>query len=104
MTGWQKRGERQGENRHGRVSLGKSAVIEEGEPRELFSAQLTETGDTEFHSVGSPLCTALWGLPIMLMPHCKNLEIFTGSEGGDVATAVWTTARVWSRHLLQLHL
>ncbi|KAK6288392.1 hypothetical protein J4Q44_G00389080 [Coregonus suidteri] len=21
----------------------------------------------------------------MLMPHCKNLEIFTGSEGGDVA-------------------
>ncbi|CAB1313509.1 unnamed protein product, partial [Coregonus sp. 'balchen'] len=23
---------------------------------------------------------------IVLMPHCKNLEIFTGSEGGDVAT------------------
>lgn len=23
---------------------------------------------------------------IMLMPHCKNLEIFTGSEGGDIAT------------------
>ncbi|KAM9497393.1 uncharacterized protein ACWYII_001286 isoform 1-T1 [Salvelinus alpinus] len=24
--------------------------------------------------------------PIMLMLHCKNLEILTGSEGGDVAT------------------
>ncbi|KAK6317461.1 hypothetical protein J4Q44_G00128610 [Coregonus suidteri] len=24
--------------------------------------------------------------PIMLIPHCENLEIFTGSEGGDVAT------------------
>jgi coxsackievirus/adenovirus receptor len=26
------------------------------------------------------------------MPHCKNLEIFTGSEGGDVATnSAWDT-------------
>ncbi|KAM9427447.1 laminin subunit beta-1-like [Salvelinus alpinus] len=30
--------------------------------------------------------------PIMLMLHCKNLEIFIGSEGGDVATnSAWNT-------------
>ncbi|KAK6292463.1 hypothetical protein J4Q44_G00370470 [Coregonus suidteri] len=30
--------------------------------------------------------------PIVLMPDCKNLEIFTGSEGGDVATnSAWDT-------------
>uniref|UniRef100_A0A4W5RII2 Laminin, beta 1a n=1 Tax=Hucho hucho TaxID=62062 RepID=A0A4W5RII2_9TELE len=29
---------------------------------------------------------------IVLMPHCKNLEIFTGSEGGDLATSsAWDT-------------
>ncbi|KAG7456038.1 hypothetical protein MATL_G00247520 [Megalops atlanticus] len=29
---------------------------------------------------------------IVLMPHCKNLEIFTGSEGGDVVTnSAWDT-------------
>ncbi|KAG9345888.1 hypothetical protein JZ751_009044 [Albula glossodonta] len=29
---------------------------------------------------------------IVLMPHCKNLEIFTGSEGGDVETnSAWDT-------------
>ncbi|XP_035645885.1 laminin subunit beta-1-like [Oncorhynchus keta] len=29
---------------------------------------------------------------IVLMPHCKNLEIFTGSEGGDLATSsAWNT-------------
>uniref|UniRef100_A0A674BXD8 Laminin, beta 1a n=1 Tax=Salmo trutta TaxID=8032 RepID=A0A674BXD8_SALTR len=31
-------------------------------------------------------------LLIVLMPHCKNLEIFTGSVGGDVATnSAWDT-------------
>uniref|UniRef100_A0A8D0CDK1 Laminin, beta 1a n=1 Tax=Scleropages formosus TaxID=113540 RepID=A0A8D0CDK1_SCLFO len=29
---------------------------------------------------------------IVLMPHCKNLEIFTGSEGGDLVTnSAWDT-------------
>ncbi|XP_029606352.1 laminin subunit beta-1-like [Salmo trutta] len=59
--------------------------------------------------------------PIMLIPHIQNLELVTGSEGGDVATnsawdtfqcyrclensqrvvktSVWRTARGWSRHL-----
>uniref|UniRef100_A0A674BY53 Laminin, beta 1a n=1 Tax=Salmo trutta TaxID=8032 RepID=A0A674BY53_SALTR len=31
-------------------------------------------------------------ISIVLMPHCKNLEIFTGSVGGDVATnSAWDT-------------
>ncbi|CAB1353074.1 unnamed protein product, partial [Coregonus sp. 'balchen'] len=29
--------------------------------------------------------------PIVLMPHCKKLEIFTGSEGGDNSQSVVKT-------------
>lgn len=30
-------------------------------------------------------------LQIVLMPHCKNLEIFTASEGGDSTSNSWQT-------------
>ncbi|XP_035653874.1 uncharacterized protein LOC118400938 isoform X2 [Oncorhynchus keta] len=79
-----------------------------------FSAQLTETGDTGVHSVPSrvPWLSSMYSTlgtfcscsqenseaedtkfgPIMLTSRFKNLEIFTGSEGGDLATnCTWDT-------------